>query len=64
MAENSKTQAEEEAKATAALERKENAEKNIGVLAAEKAMADFDKQRAKEMAEALRPDAWSFKQFI
>ena len=57
MAENSKTQAEEEAKATAALERKENAEKNIGVLAAEKAMADFDKHRAKEMAEALRPDA-------
>jgi hypothetical protein len=57
LAENSKTQAEEEAKATAALERKENAEKNIGFLAAEKAMADFDKQRAKEMAEALRPDA-------
>jgi len=26
-------------------------------LAAEKAMADFDKQRAKEMAEALRLDA-------
>jgi hypothetical protein len=33
-------------------------------LAAEKAMADFDKQRAKEMAEALRADAWSFRQFI
>jgi hypothetical protein len=33
-------------------------------LAAEKAMADFDKQRAKEMAEALRPDAWSIRKVI
>lgn len=57
MAENAKTQAEEEAKATAALDRKENAEKNLGTLAAENAMAEFDKERAVVMREALRPDA-------